>query len=149
MSPRSRWGVGWCRDDAGQVTVFVVVALTGLVLLAGLVLDGGRALGAKVEAVSHAQSAARAGAQHLDLAAYRLNGMVRLDPAAAAEAARAYLGALDARGTVTATTDAVRVTVTAHSYPQLLGFVGLGPIEVTGTGTAHPVRSDTPGGGSP
>lgn len=133
----------WRRPagDSGQVTAFVAILLAGILLLAGLVLDGGLALGAKVAAISHAQSAARAGAQQLDLATYRARGTVRLDPDAAATAARAYLAAVGARGTVSATRDTVRVTVTDHSQPQLLTLVGVGPIEVTGTGSAEPLST--------
>lgn len=141
---RAGWG-----DDAGQVTVFVVILFAAIVWVAGLVYDGGQALGAKNEAVSQAQSAARAGAQQLDLAAYRAHGAVRLDPTAAATAAREYLTAVGADGSVTATTNRVRVTVTARSQPRLLTLLGVGPIEVTGIGSAHPRRGDTPGGGPP
>lgn len=148
MTGRSAW-LRWRRDDSGQVTVFVVVLLAAIMLLAGLVLDGGRALGTKVAAISHAQSAARAGAQQLDLAAYRARGIVELDADAAAAAARGYLTAIGAHGTVSATRDTVRVTVIARSRPQLLTLVGVGAIEVTGTGSAHPRGTETTGGESP
>lgn len=138
----------WRGDESGQVSAFVITLVPAIVLLAGLVLDGGLAMGAKVEAISHAQSAARAGAQHLDLAAYRADGTVRLDPDAAAAAARRYLASVGATGTVTATSDSIRVRVTGHSRPQLLGVVGVGPIEVTGTGSAEPRRAGA-GGESP
>lgn len=142
MTARPAGWAAWWRDDTGQVSAFVVTLVTGIVLLAGLVLDGGLALAAKVEAVGQAQSAARAGAQQLDLVAYRDRGTVRLDPDAAAAAARAYLASLGARGTVTATTDNVRVTVTANSRTQLLGLVGIDAIEVTGSGSAEAQRAD-------
>jgi len=43
-------------------------------LVAGLVIDGGLGLAAEVRATDEAQSAARAGAQAIDLAAYRQAG---------------------------------------------------------------------------
>lgn len=142
MISRGQAWVRWWRDERGQVSAFVVTLVTGIVLLAGLVLDGGLALAAKVEAIGHAQSAARAGAQHLDLAAYRDHGTVRLDPSEAATAARRYLASVGARGAVTATSDSVHVIVTASNGTQLLGLVGVGAIEVTGTGRAHPQRTE-------
>ncbi len=147
MIPRAGGWARWRAGDSGQVTVFVVIIATACVFAAGLVYDGGRALAVKVEAVSHAQSAARAGAQELDLATYRAHGIVQLDPDAAVAAARGYLAAVGARGTVSATRETVHVTVTDHSRPQLLGFVG--PIEVTGTGSAHPESTGTTRGGTP
>ncbi|MFI7536695.1 hypothetical protein [Streptosporangium sp. NPDC049376] len=51
-----------------------------LILLAGIVVDGGLALGARVRAINEAQEAARSGAQQLDLAAYRRDGRIRPEP---------------------------------------------------------------------
>lgn len=141
MIRRGQAWVRWWRDEHGQVSAFVVTLVAGIVLLAGLVLDGGLALGAKVEAIGHAQSAARAGAQHLNLAAYRASGALRLDPDEAAVAARNYLASVGARGTVTVTRGTIEVTVTASSGTQLLGLVGIGSIEVTGAGSAQPLRA--------
>ena len=79
---------------------------------AGLVLDAGLAISTKVQAVSDAQSAARAGARELDVAALRTNGVIRLDPAQAQAAARSWLTRAGLAGTVTVTPDTVTVTVT-------------------------------------
>lgn len=141
MTARGRDVASWWRDDAGQVSAFVVTLVTGILLLAGLVLDGGLALAAKVEAAGQAQSAARAGAQHLDLAAYRDRGDLLLDPDAAAAAARAYLSSVGAHGTATAGTDSITVTVTAISGTQLLTLAGIDAIEVTAEGNAQPRRA--------
>ena len=136
---------GLARDEAGQVTPFIVILATAIVMFTGLVLDGGLALAAKVRAIGEAQEAARAGAEALDLNAYRKNGTVHLAPATARTLARGYLAHTTDTGTVTATTNAVTVTVTAHQHTQLLRLLGLSTLTVTGTGTAHPVRGiDTP-----
>lgn len=124
--------------ERGQVTAFLVVGVTGLLALVGLVLDGGLALAAKVEAIGHAQEAARAGAQQLDLAAYRDDGTVTLDPQQASAAAHQYLSAAGASGTVTVAGDTITVTVTAVQPTQILGVVGLNDITVEGSGTAEP-----------
>jgi hypothetical protein len=130
-------------DEQGQISAYAVVMVTAMLAVAGLVLDGGLAISAKVEAVSVAQSAARAGAQQIDLTAYRRTGVVRLDVAAAAAAARTWLAQAGATGTVTATPGQVRVEVAANSSTQLLGLVGVDAITVHAAATATPIRSDT------
>jgi Flp pilus assembly protein TadG len=128
----------WWRDDDGQVTGFVVVLIIGIFALAGLTLDGGLALAAKVQASGQAEAAARAGAQAIDLAAYRDNGTLRLIPAQAIAEAQAFLAAEGATGTATATNDTVTVTVTATQPTQLLGLIGIESISVHGQGSARP-----------
>jgi Flp pilus assembly protein TadG len=128
----------WWRADEGQVTGFVVVLTTGILTLAGLTLDGGLALAATVRAAGQAEAAARAGAQAVDLAAYRDSGTLHLMPAQAAAAARAHLAVEGATGTVTVSGDTVTVTVTASQPTQLLGLVGIGALHVRGQGSAHP-----------
>ena len=137
-APRAaRWPSWWARDD-GRVTAFVVVLTTALLAVAGLTLDGGRALAAKVEALGRAESAARAGADAIDLATYRATGRIVLVPDRAATAARAYLAVLGADGQVVVEGDQVTVTVTATTPTQLLGLVGVRDLTVHATGTAHP-----------
>jgi hypothetical protein len=131
--------VGWrerLRGDAGQVTGFAVIMVVAVIALAGLVLDGGLAVAAKADAFATAQSAARAGAQQLDLALYRATGQVRLDPAAATAAAQAWLASAGAAGTVSATPQQVRVQVTRVARTQLLALVGVASITVHATATA-------------
>lgn len=128
----------FARDETGRVTAFVVVITTACLVFAGLVLDGGLALAAKTTAIGHAQEAARAGAQELDLDVYRATGEARLDVSAAQTAARRYLSAVDATGTVTTETTAVRVHVDAQQRTQILGLIGLDEITVSGVGQAHP-----------
>lgn len=126
--------------DEGTVTAFVVVFVLALLLLAGLVIDGGLALAARIRAVDAAQAAARAGAQVLDLATYRATGQVRLEQVAAAADARAYLVAAGQTGTIITTPTTVRVTVTLTQRMQLLSLAGLRSITVSGTGIAYPAH---------
>ncbi|KOX19284.1 hypothetical protein ADK67_33995 [Saccharothrix sp. NRRL B-16348] len=111
--------------------------------MAGLTLDGGLALAAKVRANGQAEAAARAGAQAIDLTTYRGSGTLRLVPAQAVANAQAHLTAEGATGTVTVSGDTVTVTVTASRPTQLLGLVGIGSLSVHGTGSAHPQRGVT------
>lgn len=125
-------------NDRGQVTVFVALFAAVVVLFAGLAVDGGLALAAKIRALGEAQEAARAGAQAVDLAAYRADGTVRLRPEQARTLAQNYLAATGDTGTVRATEQEVTVTVTAHQPTQLLHVAGLDTLTVTATGTAQP-----------
>jgi Flp pilus assembly protein TadG len=81
------------RDDAGQVTAFVVVFMVALIGFAGLVIDGSVALSAKRRAMNEAQGAARAGAQALDERAYREEGISVIKRDAAIDRVDSYMAA--------------------------------------------------------
>jgi Flp pilus assembly protein TadG len=130
----------WWRGEDGRVTAFVVALVTGILALTGLTLDGGLALAATVRATSQAEAAARAGAQAIDLTAYRDSGALQLSPAQAVTNAQAHLAAEGATGTVSVSGNTVTVTVTASQPTQLLGLVGIGSLSVHGQGSAHPQR---------
>ena len=128
------------RSDGGQITVFVVVMTAALILVAGLVLDGGLTLAARERALGEAQQAARAGAQAINLATYRQNGSLTLSPAQAAADARRYLAATGYQGTVQVTGNVVTVTVTVTQQMQILDAAGLKAITVHATASAIPER---------
>lgn len=128
------------RADSGQITVFVVVMTAALILLTGLVLDGGLTLAARERALGEAQEAARAGAQAINLAVYRRNGTIMLDPSQATTDARAYLAGTGSTGTVQVNGDVVTVTVTIVQPMQLLDAAGLTAITVHATASAIPDR---------
>ncbi|WP_245960240.1 pilus assembly protein TadG-related protein [Prauserella flavalba] len=137
------WRAGWrdwWRADEGRATAFIVVLVVGILALAGLTLDGGLALAAKVKANGEAQAAARAGAQAIDLSAYRNTGTLQLVPAQAVADAQSYLATVGASGSVTVSGDTVTVSITATQGTQLLGLVGISSLTVHGTGSAHPQR---------
>ena len=134
------------EDDGGQVTAFVVVFTAALLLMVGLVIDGGLTLAAKVRAIDEAQSAARAGAQEIQLAIYRQSGQVTLDANRAVDAARSYLAGTGDPGQVSVTGDQVTVTVRVTQPMQVLGLVGIGSLRVSGTGSATAVRGITEAG---
>ena len=127
------------RRDGGQVTAFVVVMTIAILALAGLVLDAGLAVSTKVEAVSAAQSAARAGARELDVPALRATGVVRLDPGKARAAAQDWLGRAGLSGSVTVTGNQVTVSVATARRTQLLHIVGVASIPITATATADAI----------
>ncbi len=124
------------EDDAGMVTAFVVIFTLALIVMAGLVLDGGLALSAKVQAIDDAQAAARAGAQAIDIPLYRSTGQITLDPAQATTDAERYLAQSGHTGTVTINGEQVTVAVTISQPTQILSLVGIGHLTVSGTGAA-------------
>ena len=122
--------------ESGMVTAFVVIFTLALLLMAGLVLDGGLALATKVQAIDDAQAAARAGAQAIDIPTYRASGQITLDPAQAAADAERYLAAAGHTGTVSVNGKQVTVTVTITEPTQILSLAGINHLTETGTGTA-------------
>lgn len=128
-------------DDRGSATGWAIGMMLVTMLLIFLVVDGGRAMTAKVSAVDAAQQAARAGADQLDLFALRTTGAVRLDPFAAQAAAERFLTMIGARGTASATTEAVTVTVTRTDPTLLLNQVGVNSITLAATAVARPVTT--------
>jgi Flp pilus assembly protein TadG len=136
----SNWRRGWWAGDEGRVSAFVVTVLAAIFALSGLTLDGGLALAEKVRINGQAEAAARAGAQALDLDAYRATGAVHLVPSQAGVMARRYLSTVRQTGTVTVTGDTVTVTITATHPTQLLALVGIPALRVHGSASAHPVR---------
>lgn len=91
LHPWNNWPCGGWTGDEGHISAFVVTVLAAILALAGLTLDGGLALADKIRANGQAEAAARAGAQALDLGAYRTTGAVRVVPSQAALLARRYL----------------------------------------------------------
>jgi len=136
---RARLRGSW-RADEGRVSAFVIVLTVGILALAGLTLDSGLALAAKIKANGQAEAAARAGAQALDLAVYRSSNQLHLVPAEAIANAHGYLTAVGATGTVTVNGNTVTVTVTASQPTQLLSLVGIGALSVHGVASARPQR---------
>lgn len=122
--------------ESGMVTAFVVVFTLALLVMAGLVLDGGLALSAKVQAIDDAQAAARAGAQAIDVPLYRATGEIALDPSEASADAEAFLSRAGRTGTVSVAGDQVTVTVTITQPTQILSVVGVEHFTETGSGTA-------------
>jgi Flp pilus assembly protein TadG len=125
------------------VTPFVVLLSIALLAVAGLVLDAGLALSAKVQALDTAQAAARAGAQQLDLYAYRTRGVTHLDPTRATAAARSWLASAGVQGDASATATTVTVTVRRSSRTQLLQIAGVQTLNVSASATATAVQGVT------
>lgn len=126
-------------DDRGSATVFGLFLIVVVLVLAGAMIEGGNAMSARGHATDIAQQAARAGADKLDLAALRNEGLVRIDPAAAQAAATAFLAQVGEIGTVTATPTQVSVTVTVTRPGILVPILGIQTLTVRATATAAPI----------
>jgi hypothetical protein len=128
------------REERGQLTLFVVFATVALVILAGLVVDGGYVLAARRRAIDEANGAARAGAEALAPSGYRTGGNVVLDADAAVGAAQGYLAATGHTGTVNVDGDRVSVNLSFAQPTTLLRIVGMNAVTVSGRGEARSLR---------
>lgn len=128
-------------NDSGQATAFLIVMASALLLLVAFVFDIGAALAERNRNIHIAQEAARAGAQQIDLAAYRDDGTVSLDPAAATSAAEAFLTDAGVQGF--ATVDGNVVTVTAETT-FVFRLLPVGARTASGTAGATPVTDTDP-----
>jgi Putative Flp pilus-assembly TadE/G-like len=135
-----RRGLRRLNGDRGTANALIIVAMTGVMILAaGLAFDGSRVLAARREAVDVANQAARAGAQAVSAGKLRA-GAVGIDPNAAVGAAEAFLAATSHRGSASVTGDEVVVMVSMNVRLPLLAMAGLSTTTVTGRGAAHIVR---------
>jgi hypothetical protein len=102
------------------VSAFVAVIALGLVMVAGLVYDGGQILAAQATARDLAVDAGRAGAQELDLDTMRADGVARLDPERASAAAEDSLRAIGVEGSVTIDGADITFTVLVPARMRIL-----------------------------
>ncbi len=130
------------RDDRGQLTLFFAIGVVGLLLVAGLVLDGGAQIRAAQRAQAVAEEAARAGAQAVDVDALMRGQSTRLDPHQARTAAQAYLTTSEATGTVTAGAETVSVEVTISEPTLFLSLIGISDLSASGSATARLAREE-------
>ncbi|HEY3547383.1 MAG TPA: pilus assembly protein [Propionicimonas sp.] len=134
--------------DQGSVTVFFAISVLGLLLLLGLVADGGAKLRATQRATATAAEAARVGGQALDTAQAAAGDTGHVDPTLAVQAARDYLTAARATGSVTVSPDRTRLTVTVTSTTPtaFLSLIGIDQLSVTAHAQAVLVGAITGGG---
>ncbi len=128
--------------EAGTVTVFVALLAVALFALAGLVLDGGRAVSAQQAAQDEADQAARAGADALSVNALR-TGAVELDAQGAVANAVAYTVAAGHPGTATVVGNAVEVRIDYRVPTDILGIIGIRTLPVSATARAVDVHGVT------
>lgn len=111
---------GRARGDRGSVSAFVAVVALALVMVAGMAYDGGQVVAAQATARDVAASAARAGAQEIDLDRLRGSGDPVLDAERAVASAEAFLAQAGYPGTVAVDGSAVTVTVQVRQPMRIL-----------------------------
>jgi Flp pilus assembly protein TadG len=126
-----------CRDEAGSVSALVVGLVMTFIACAGLAVDGGRMVAAKIQASDMAENAARTGAQALT--GIRL-GVPRIEPRSARRLAAAYLSSVGAAGSVEASQQEVCVTIRKSKEMTLLSLVGVSPKTVVATRCARAIQ---------
>lgn len=121
------------------MSLFFALTAVALLMVMGLLVDGGGALNAANRATSAAQEAARTAGQQLDVAQAVEGSAITIDPDAAVAAAQDYLAAAGLEGSAEITDGGRSLTVNVRdSYSTYFAqFVGVGTISVTGTATAH------------
>lgn len=134
--------------EGGSASVFLLITLTGLLLIVGLVADGGLKLRATQRADAVAAEAARAGGQSIDLPTAVSSAAVRVDRQRAANAANAYLATTGHTGTVGIADDGTTLTVsvTITSPTAFLNLIGVSSMTVTGHGQATLIHAVNEGG---
>ncbi len=132
--------------DRGSVSVFFVVAAIAMLVLIGLVVDGGGKIRALQKADAAAAEAARQGGQAI-VAAPAVEGEgVQVDAAAARAAAQAYLDQSGVEGSASIVNGTQLTVTTTKTYrPIFLSLVGVDSIAVTGGATVRLARG--PNGG--
>lgn len=130
------------RSDDGVVTAFVLLLLVAIMVILGVVVDGGRALIAHESAVTEADQAARAGADSLSVDELH-SGVVEIDDQAAVEAAQGFMAAAGHPGVAEAANGTVTVTVAYDLPTYLLGLVGVDALHVRATASAIDVHGIT------
>ena len=141
---RRRWELQGVADEGGSFTVFVAVFCVALFVLVGLVVDTGRAISARSEAMSEAEQAARAGAGRLSVAALR-SGQVEVDPIAAVDTSEAYLAAIGQTGWASVVGGTVTVHVQTQEPTVILGIVGINRIHISVSASAIDLHGVTEG----
>ncbi|MEI8408640.1 MULTISPECIES: TadE/TadG family type IV pilus assembly protein [unclassified Kribbella] len=124
----------------GALSPAVAILAVMIFTLAGLVIDGGRQLGARSRAVGYAQEAARVGAASIQLN----TAEAKIDTAKAATAIAAFCAqvssndpAVTSCGPTKLTEEQVDITVAINNKTTFLGLIGKQNLKASGIGTAH------------
>lgn len=131
------------RGERGSMSVFTVLFSVVVFLLAGLLVDGGAAINARLRAADIAEQAARAGADQVDVDQLRENGEVRLlgEAEVCARAGEVVDAHEDDGITMAACTvdgEQVAVTVGVPWTAFFLGAIGFSGSEMRAEATAAP-----------
>lgn len=138
---------GRALSEGGSISAFLALLAVALMALAGLAIDGGRAMEARQAANAEAEQAARAGASALSIGGLR-EGDLALDVPAAIAAAEAFTDASGHPGSASVIGSTVVVTVDYRLPTDVLGIVGIRSLMVSGRGAATDLMGVANGGAS-
>lgn len=143
-APAARHREPRIRQDQGAVTVFLAIAAVGLLVMAGLVVDGGGKVRAVQRADRVAAEAARAAGQAVDLTSALRGDSIRVDRRGAIAAAQEYLRVAGADGDAAVSRDgrAIVVTTRATAPTVFLGLIGVPALEVVGRAEVSLVHTE-------
>jgi Flp pilus assembly protein TadG len=133
--------------DRGSLTLMLVALSLMLLALAGLVIDGGRKLNESQTAYAVAQEAARAGAGVVNTSLAYRSGTYSVDVPQARAAAQAYLTSAGYIGSVSASGNSIKVTVTISEPTAVLSLIGIDSLTSEGTAVAS-LQTGVTGSGS-
>ena len=119
----------------GVVTAFVVGLLMTFIVCAGLGVDGGRLVAARLTLADHAENAARLAAQ--ELTSLR-TGSPKIDQQAAHRSALRYLNDNNLTGDISTSTNSVSVTISQTIEMSILKLFGAGDHLISVTRRVEP-----------
>ncbi|MED7927422.1 flp pilus-assembly TadE/G-like family protein [Nonomuraea sp. LP-02] len=129
-------------SERGSMSVFTVLFSVVAFLLAGLLVDGGGAINARLRAADVAEQAARAGADQIDEDVLRTSGETRLlgedRVCARADEIIAAQGDDVRAGRCSVQQEQVTVSVSVRWQAFFLGAIGFAGSDMTGEATAAP-----------
>lgn len=131
---------GDSSGDSGSVSLLLVVAVLGLLIAFGLVVDGGQKLRSTQRADDAASEAARAAVLSIQPGSTVRGQRPTVDSAAARQAAQDYLQDAGVQGSVTVSDGRVQVRTSSRFTPGFLSIIGLGAQTVTGQASARLAR---------
>ncbi|MFG2437865.1 TadE/TadG family type IV pilus assembly protein [Streptomyces sp. NPDC048508] len=136
---RGRQNIITTRSEDGSLSLFFALTTLAVLMVMGLLVDGGGALNTSNRAESLAQEAARTAGQQLNAADAIEGRDIAIDPDAAQLAAQDYLAANNVVGDVEIIDNGrtMRVTVHATYATSFAQLVGVNTMVMTGTATAH------------
>lgn len=122
------------------MSLLLVVAVFGLFIAVGLVVDGGQKLRASQRVDDVASEAARAAVQSIQPGSTVRGLRPQVNASAARQAAQQYLRRAGVPGSVTITAGRVQVQTSSSFTPSFLSIIGLGTQTVTGHASARLAR---------
>ena len=135
------------RDERGSAAIFVIGMSLVLMVCAGLVVDGGLAINARMRVADDAEQAARVAADSIDVDLLRAGGGIVINEPLARQRAAAYLArrgygagqyAIDVDG------NQVSVDVDDTTQTTLLSLIDVDSYDVHASATSVPETQEDP-----